>query len=171
MDCKDSVLARRTVIRFAGSALAVTGISGITQARGSGKNHKKDFKATFDSETVRVVSHGENRSTVYLLGEAKGPQIGNGTVKHKHTAITDGDRRFVDGWYEVTAENEDKLRGTYQGDTKDSTPAEHKQATGSWTHTGGTGRFDGLEGEGRLNGTADLTSGSMILRLAGTMNT
>jgi hypothetical protein len=42
--------------------------------------------------------------------------------------------------------------------------------TGTWTVTGGTGRFSGATGQGTLDGTSDVNQGKFSIRLTGVIS-
>lgn len=78
--------------------------------------------------------------------------------------------QFGNGQLTIVAANGDELRATYHGTLVPSPLPPFSTINGSYTITGGTGRFSGATGGGTLGGTENLLTGQGRLTLSGTLS-
>ncbi len=78
--------------------------------------------------------------------------------------------QFGNGHLTVVAANGDELRAQYSGTLVPSALPPYSTISGSYRITGGTGRFAGATGGGKLGGIENLLTGQGRLTLSGTLS-
>ena len=134
------------------------------------QDNERPFKATsYEIVTSEGVLEGSDCPAleVNIEGSGEGTHLGRFTLVRRHCFTPPDHPEFNgsvmhDGIYEITAANGDKLWGTYSGDLQ---PTEFGDAgpirgiiTSPHTIDGGTGRFEGAEGEFVAVGDYDLVA-------------
>lgn len=114
--------------------------------------------------------------TVHITGEGEATHLGKFTVERTHCFTPPNHPEFPgsvmhDGEYTITAANGDTLWGTYSGELQPTEFGEEGPIkgiiTGPATVDGGTGRFNGAEGEHTIAGDYDLVADEGWFELEG----
>ena len=101
----------------------------------------------------------------YTEGRGQASQLGQLSLKASDCPIPQGMGQllFSDGKLTLTAANGDQLQAVYFGQvTPRSSNVPAARIEGSFTVIGGTGRFQGARGSGRLTGIADMSNPQMM---------
>ncbi|MBX2990088.1 MAG: hypothetical protein KF749_02855 [Bacteroidetes bacterium] len=88
----------------------------------------------------------------------------------QHHCLNPATGAFSNGEFEYTAANGDRLSGTYSGNLVPSADPTVFALTGSFSFTGGTGRFAHATGSGTPSGSVQVTTGDFILNLEGSIS-
>lgn len=159
--------SKREFLRMVSGGTLLAGATGVAVGKRGGQ---PTFRCDFDTHVVRKKSLGPQSAHLWFAGEATGTHVGRARARHEHTTtgIGTGERHF-EGTYELTAANGDGLKGTYQGSTIEGD--EVLVATGTWEHTGGTGRFEDVSGSGTLSSREERPAdGNLEIHFEGTIS-
>ncbi len=83
---------------------------------------------------------------------------------------TSGTFTFTKGELTLTAANGDELHASYSGTLSPTATPPIYSIAGTYTLTGGTGRFSGANGTGTLQGLENMTTNQGQLQLSGTIS-
>ena len=131
---------------------------------------KRPFKArSFEVVTQEGILDGSDCPAFEVIseGSGSGTHIGDFSVVRRHCFTPPDHPAFAgevihDGTYEITADNGDKLWGTYSGTLQPTEFGEQGPTRGIITSPstidGGTGRFAGAQGEYLAVGDYDLVA-------------
>ena len=134
----------------------------------AGTNQQRSFKATsFEWVTEEGNLEGSDcpADTVFIEGNGNGTHLGEFTVVRRHCFTPPNHPDFAgdvihDGTYEITAANGDKIWGMYTGSLEPTEFGDMGPIRGIITSPstigGGTGRFEGAQGDYLTVGDYDL---------------
>lgn len=94
------------------------------------------------------------------VGTGNASHMGSVTLRSTDCVVqVDGQITFTDGRLVLTAANGDQLSASYSGMLLPSAEPPVYSLSGSYTVTGGTGRFKGATGSGSLQGSSNIVTG------------
>jgi hypothetical protein len=144
----------KTLILFA-LILALV-LAGIAPRMAAAGNAGVTFRAKYDM-SPRIVGVDENGCNIQ-----KFPGVGRATNLEKTTFYSDArscpQKLVQSGDMHIIAPDGDQLIGNFSGRFAFPRPG-YVKFTGSYTITGGTGRFENMTGTGKYWGTAQLAPG------------
>ena len=146
--------------------LLVVGVCG-TASSGGARPFKGQWLTTFAFPGPGTPGCDGDPATGILVIE------GGGVATHlgRNTFVADSEAGLGTqcGHTVVTAADGDELEFDFEGGLTLPDPDLNIEFFGTWTITGGTGRFSDAEGHGTYEGTANLLSGEGELRQVGTI--
>lgn len=165
-------------LRIISTLVLVVVLGSAVYAVAAANQTERPFKArSFEVVTQEGVLEGSECPAFEVISEGSGTgtHIGNFRVARRHCFTPPDHPAFAgevihDGKYEITADNGDKLWGTYSGELQPTEFGEQGPIRGIITSPstidGGTGRFAGAQGEYLAIGDYDLVAeqGSFILK-------
>lgn len=165
-------------LRIASLLVLVLVLGSAAYAVAAANQTKRPFKArSFEVVTQEGVLEGSDCPAFEVLseGSGSGTHIGDFRVVRRHCFTPPDHPAFTgkvihDGTYEITADNGDKLWGTYSGQLQPTEFGEQGPIRGIITSPstidGGSGRFAGAQGEYLAVGDYDLVAeqGSFIFK-------
>jgi hypothetical protein len=140
----------KTVLVFIGTAALATSAFAQTKASGT---------ARCKPDTPAPVEIGDKPGHFYAIGKAQctwsGFEIAGVQSKEGVSVSMDeinGDKSTSTGYHTATLANGDKTVAHFHG-TAISKNGMFQSGGGTWTFTGGTGKFKGIKGKGTFKGT------------------
>ena len=164
-----------TTLVLAGLAAALPLATTSSQKPEQLPPRRADFVGVFQARLVGF-SPGSNRcpdshpNLLSFTGEAQ-TTLGHATFQQSHCE-DDSHTSFRDGEETITFDDGQMLFGTYHGSIlpTPTTPFDQRVIIdGSYRNTGGTGRFEHVRGHGISAGAVDITTGSAIVAVSGTL--
>ena len=125
------------------------------------------FKA-FYKTTVQIIGSSGGILTFNINGKGKATHLGKSTFHSISTVDTNGFQWVQTGPQELTAANGDKLFGSYAG-IAIPYPDGNVVFNGTWEVTNGTGRFEGVTGNGTYEGSSIPANGVGEISYDGTL--